>query len=74
MAAFAPLQVGIRNAAFAEILADRRRAHGERYASKTIRDDYRGTSKQFTMEEAFNLLILETAPRSLGRHRRTIIG
>ena len=50
------MQVGIRNAAFAEILADRRRAHGERYASKIIRDDYRGTSKVFTMEEAFNLL------------------
>ena len=56
VAAFAPLPVGVRNVAFTEILVERRRAHGERYASKTIRDDYRGTSKQFTMEEAFNLL------------------
>jgi len=56
VAAFAPLPVGIRNEAFAEILTERRRAHGEKWASKLIRDDYRGTSKQFTMEEAFNLL------------------
>jgi len=56
VAAFAPVPNAARNAAFAEILAERRRAHGERYASKTIRDDYRGTSKEFTMEEAFNLL------------------
>ena len=56
MAAFAPYRLAVRNAAFAEILAERRRAHGERYASKIIRDDYRGTSKEFTMEEAFNLL------------------
>ena len=51
-----PYRLAARNAAFAEILAERRRAHGERYASKIIRDDYRGTSKEFTMEEAFNLL------------------
>ena len=56
VAAFAPVPVAARNAAFAEIIRDRRRAHGERYASKTIRDDYRGESKEFTMEEAFNLL------------------
>ena len=56
VAAFAPVPNAARNAAFAEILADRRRAHGEKWASKLIRDDYRGTSKQFTMEEAFNLL------------------
>ena len=56
VAAFAPVPNAARNAAFAEILADRRRAHGEKWASKIIRDDYRGTSKEFTMEEAFNLL------------------
>uniref|UniRef100_A0A7S3ZML3 Uncharacterized protein n=1 Tax=Pelagomonas calceolata TaxID=35677 RepID=A0A7S3ZML3_9STRA len=56
VAAFAPVPVAARNAAFSEIIRDRRRAHGKRYASKTIRDDYRGTSKEFTMEEAFNLL------------------
>ena len=55
MAAFAPCRLR-QERAFAEILAERRRAHGERYASKTIRDDYRGTPKEFTMEEAFNLL------------------
>lgn len=45
-----------RDAAFSEILSVRRKAHGARYASKGVRDSYRGTSKQFSLDEAKGLL------------------